>query len=34
LDADLVEVHGEWIKRETLAVELLAEGEDLRIEKV
>ncbi len=32
-DVDLVEAHGGWIERETLAVELGAEGDELRIEK-
>ena len=32
-DADLAEVHGEWIERDTLAVELQADGDELRIEK-
>jgi isoleucyl-tRNA synthetase len=32
-DADPVAAHGDWIKRETLAVELRAEGDELRIEK-
>jgi isoleucyl-tRNA synthetase len=33
-DADLVPVHGEWIKQETLAVELRIDGAALEIEKV
>jgi isoleucyl-tRNA synthetase len=32
-DADLVRRHGEWIEGETLAVELHADGDELRIEK-
>jgi len=33
-DADLVSVHGDWIKQETLAVELRVDGAALQIEKV
>ena len=33
-DADLVPAHGEWIKQETLAVELRVDGAALQIEKV
>ena len=33
-DADLIPVHGEWIKQETLAVELRVDGAALQIEKV
>jgi isoleucyl-tRNA synthetase len=33
-EADLVEAHGDWIKRETLAVELDVDGGALTIEKV
>jgi isoleucyl-tRNA synthetase len=32
-DADLVSAHGEWIKQETLAVELRVDGTELQIEK-
>jgi isoleucyl-tRNA synthetase len=32
-DADLAEAHGEWIERDTLSVELRADGGELRIEK-
>jgi isoleucyl-tRNA synthetase len=32
--ADLVDAHGEWIKQETLAVELRVDGAALAIEKV
>jgi isoleucyl-tRNA synthetase len=31
-DSDLAETHGDWIQRETLAVELRADGTELRIE--
>jgi len=33
-DADLVTEHGDWIKQETLAVELRVDGAALAIEKV
>jgi isoleucyl-tRNA synthetase len=33
-DADLVDAHGDWIKKETLAVELRVDGAALAIEKV
>jgi isoleucyl-tRNA synthetase len=33
-DADLIAEHGEWIKRETLAVRLEARGDSLELEKV
>jgi len=33
-DADLVDAHGEWIKQETLAVELRVDAAALQIEKV
>jgi isoleucyl-tRNA synthetase len=33
-DADLAERHGDWIKSETLAVDLLVDGAALEIEKV
>jgi isoleucyl-tRNA synthetase len=33
-DADLVSAHAEWIKQETLAVELRVDGGALQIEKV
>ena len=33
-DADLAEAHADWIKQETLAVELRLDGGALQIEKV
>jgi isoleucyl-tRNA synthetase len=33
-DADLVDAHGDWIKQETLAIELRVDGAALAIEKV
>jgi isoleucyl-tRNA synthetase len=33
-DDDLVSAHGDWIKQETLAVELRVDGAALQIEKV